>query len=792
MKTQLAICEHCGDNVPTNLITEKTKQFCCEGCHTVYHLLQRNGLNQYYTQNKTPGLKTEIHQFAFLDDPQTEEKLIDFKNTKIIRFTVHLPAIHCSSCLYLLERLYQIDSRIIHTQVNFHKKTALVTFLHNDISLREVVELLSNIGYTPDLNFSNLTKKEPPKTDKTLLKKLGVAGFCFGNIMMNSFPEYFGDIYHTSIQSTFAYLNFVLALPVLFYSATEYFISAYKSIKIKHINIDVPVSIGIIALFLKSCTEIFSGQSIGFMDSFAGFVFFLLIGKLFQSKTYSNLSFNRDYASFFPIAATRVEKDDYIQVPLSQIMQNQTLLVRNREIIPCDGILTVPYAEIDYSFVSGESDPVQISEGEKLYAGGRVVGKSLLYKTEKTVNQSYLTSLWNSEDTTKAKDETQLDRVAMYFTMGVIVFAFLGFFLWIDAGISQAIDVAVSVLIVACPCALALSMPFTLGTTLNIFAKKGLFLKSVHSVEKMSKIRSIVFDKTGTLSLPNSQSIEYTGIPLSDTEKEAIHLICSQSTHPLSKKIAAFLNIPYTKMFPDEFLESEGKGLIGRVGDLTLILGSSTWLQEHGVKCANTTDKSTRIHLSINTHYKGSYSIKHSYRNGLSTLLKSLSRFPISLLSGDTSQEKNVLQALFPSGSTFHFSQSPEQKKDYIHSLSHPLMVGDGLNDAIALKAAYLGFSVSNDTLGFVPACDGILKGNSLTLLNRFLRFSTFSMRVVVVGYIISICYNTLGLSYALFGNLTPLVSAILMPLSSLTIIAFTTLSISVGAHFYGLNRREN
>ena len=265
------------------------------------------------------------------------------------------------------------------------------------------MELLASLGYPPEINLQGFKEEKSKIKSRSLLIKLGVAGFSFGNIMLMSFPEYFSFQFEDegNYMRVFSYLNLSLALPVIFYSATDYFVSALKGLRHKIVNIDVPISLGIVVLFLRSAFEIISDTGAGYFDSMTGLVFFLLIGKWFQNKTYDALSFERDYKSYFPLAVTLLEKEKERSVLANQLKKGDEIRLRNAELIPADSILISGKTQVNYSFVTGESKLVEKLKGDFLYAGGRQIGESVRMVVQEKVSQSYLTDLWNQSAFTK-------------------------------------------------------------------------------------------------------------------------------------------------------------------------------------------------------------------------------------------------------------------------------------------------------------------------------------------------------------------------------------------------------
>jgi len=396
----LTICYHCGEACDKQTIRIDKKIFCCQGCKTVYEILNKVELCDYYSLNANPGSAQKVpirpEKFAFLDDKNLQEKLIHFKDDNQSHVTFYLPQMHCSSCIWLLENLNKLDNKIIRSQVNFLKKEVSVVFEHKLTSLRKVVELITSIGYEPHFSLNSISDKKTNTYDKSRIYKIGITGFCFVNIMMLSFPDYFslGNIEEKGLKQLFSYLCLGLSLPVFFYSASEFFISAWKSIKQTFLNIDAPIALAVLITFLRSVYEIISGTGAGYLDSMSGIVFFMLIGRFFQNKTYNTLAFNRDYTSYFPLGVTVIDENrSEQQIPLSELKVGQRIKIYSEEIIPADCILFYGKAKIDYSFVSGEAVPVEKGIGEIIYAGGKQVGGSLELEVVKEVSQSYLTQL---------------------------------------------------------------------------------------------------------------------------------------------------------------------------------------------------------------------------------------------------------------------------------------------------------------------------------------------------------------------------------------------------------------
>lgn len=789
-------CYHCGDDCPDNEIKINDKFFCCNGCKTVYEILEANNLCNYYSIDEQPGIKknTSIKRnYDFLEDANLITNLIDFTDGKISKVTFTIPQMHCSSCIWILENLYKLDGGIVQSEVNFLQKKVFIKYKLNETSLKKIVELLDSIGYEPDLNLQEENKEKKDDVNKKLFYKIGVAGFCFGNIMLLSFPEYLSitDFATEELKIIFGYINIFLSLPVFFYSASEYYLSAYKGLRKKIINIDVPITIGIFALFLRSVYEILSHSDAGYMDSLAGLVFFLLIGKLFQNKTYDTLNFERNYKSYFPIAVTIFKNGKETTIPIEKLETGQKIIIKNNELVPADSVLIKGSANIDYSFVTGESSPEHKTNGELIYAGGKQIGSAIEVEIIKEISQSYLTQLWNNkafDKNYKSNIDSLVNTVSKNFTAAVFLIAFSSFFYWLPQNFELAFNAFTAVLIIACPCALALSTPFTLGSALRIFGRSKFYLKNTHIIEKLSKITDIVFDKTGTITESKNVNVSFEGNELSGYEKMLVKSLVRNSSHPLSENVYKFLETDYFKNIED-FKEFTGKGIEGIVDGNFIKIGSAEFVD---FKNINENSNGSKIFISINNEIKGFYKISNQYRNGLKEIINSFgNKFNLSLLSGDNESEIENLKFIFPEKTEMLFKQSPQNKLDFIKQLQQKnkkvLMIGDGLNDAGALQQSDVGITVSENINNFSPACDAILEAESFIKLKNFIQFSTTSKNIIIASFIISAFYNIIGLSFAVQGTLSPIIAAILMPLSSITVVVFTTFTTNILAKRKGL-----
>ena len=796
------MCYHCGENCD-NTIKADGKAFCCNGCKQVYLLLNENNLCNYYNLDQSPGIKAKgkfiAERFGYLDDAATINKLVEFNSSQQTNVVFQLPQMHCSSCVFLLENLHKINEGIITSKSNFQKKEVFIVFNPQLITLRKVVELLAFIGYEPTITLNDTLNKKPVTFNRKQIYKIGVAGFCFANIMMLSFPEYFsgGNIEQAGLKESFTWLNLALSLPVLFFSASGIFISAWKGLRQNYLNIDAPIALAIVVTFARSYYEIISGHGAGYLDSGTGIVFFMLVGRWFQNKTYDSFSFDRNYKSYFPLGVTVIKDGIEQNISVTQLKKNDRIILRNEEMIPADSILIKGNASIDYSFVSGETTPVEKKTGDLIYAGGKQTGSAIELEIVKEVSQSYITQLWNNEIFSSKKNEEKsfIHPWSRYFTLALFTIAFFTILFWWKYDSSKILPSLTAVLIVACPCSLLLSATFTYGNMLRIFGKNKLYLKNASVIETLAKINTIVLDKTGTITQNKSSQVSYEGTPLTEKERIVIKNVTRQSSHPLSKIIAASLYPETEQLEVADFKEYAGKGLEARVNNLYVRMGSAGFINQfdHGLISYDT---GTHVHVMMNNVHMGKFTVSNQYRDGIQELADNLKngKYDLHVLSGDNDSEKETLKKIFNKHAQLRFNQSPQQKLDFIKSLQkfsgsgtrvsgkNILMVGDGLNDAGALMQSNVGIAVSDNTSQFSPACDAILDGANVKLLDKFIAFARSGKTIVTISFILSILYNVVGLSFAVRGMLSPMVAAILMPASSISIVLLVTALSSISA----------
>jgi Cu+-exporting ATPase len=796
---QRVLCYHCGDTCREEHLVHDEKDFCCQGCRAVYGLLQESGLCDYYAISDQPGVKekadvTELRPELF-DIPEVRDRLVEYSEDGITRVTLNIPQMHCSSCIWLLENLQRVEPAIIRSRVRFSEKELSITFREERFSLRALVELLRRIGYAPLLNRpQDKAARRGAGVPRMLYVKLGIAAFAFGNIMLFSFPEYLGaDVSDRTLLRGFQFLSLAFSIPVLLFSSQEFFTSAWAGIRTRQVNIDQPIALGILALFARSTADVLLETGPGYFDSLAGLVFFLLVGRWYQAYTYQALSFDRTLADFLPLVVIRKRGEVEEAVGVGDLVQGDHIVVRDQELVPVDSVLRAGIGNIDNSFITGEPLPVRRAVGDTVRAGGRQRGAAIELEVLRPFEQSHLKRLWEEHAATSAQRRPamprMIDAVARRFTVAVMLIAVAAGIYWAGRDADMVWPVVTAVLIVACPCALALSMPFAYGHTMRLLGRRGVFLRDAEVVERMAHVNAVVFDKTGTLTAREAFELRFIGSALTADEEQRLRSLARNSAHPLSAVLYQGLKGEVSDAVEVE--ETAGKGIEGTVRGLSVRIGAAEFC---GGTKLHMEQGEAQVHVAVGGVYRGCFAVHKRARSGMHAAVQGMrGMVHTHLLTGDTHVDADV-SAVFDA-QAMHTGCSPTDKSAFIQQLQgggdRVMMVGDGLNDAGALALSDVGMTVSETSAALTPASDAILDARSIDRLPQALRLTRAARRVVIMSLGLSLMYNVVGVSYAVSGHLTPLIAAILMPLSSVTVVGFVTLATTWSARRLWANDRS-
>lgn len=795
--TQGDICAHCG--AAGTVLSQAGERFCCQGCARVRTILKEQGLLEYYDfeGNDAQTLKDRVQaDYSFCDSEWFKSKFVTPLSDGRYRITLKLPAIHCAACVWLLEKLPEILPGVLGARINYLAKEMRITAAAT-LPLSRVAQFVTDLGYAPDFAGSTRAGGQVDEQDRRLIRKLAVAAFGFGNAMLFSLPEYFSIHVEPGFARTFVALNAVIATAVLVFSAGGFFKSAWAALKQKRVVLDLPISIGITAMFARSAADIISGAGSGYADTFCGLIFFLLIGRYVQSRSYAWLNFERDNLLFLPLAVRVKKTGGEIILPVQDVKTGDRLRLLAGETLPMRSMVLSDLVEVDYAFITGESQPTVFRRGDIVDAGGKILGQSVELEVLQPVDQARLNRIWEgaAEKATDNSSPGFAEKLLPYFTGVVMAIAVAALLYWLPRDAARAWNAFSAVLIITCPCALAMAKPFSFFTVQSALARAGLYLKSASVVQKFWNLTFVVFDKTGTLTNPGKFDVAFMPAPLVNVTADkiaALTAIAGESTHPLSRAVNTYAERE-GDFLVSNFREVAGKGLSAVCNGRGYFLGSAGWLGENGVAIpggAEAVGEAT-VHAASDGVYLGYFSIRNTLRPGLKEAIAAIgARYRTALISGDVDGERARFAAIFGQNSNLFFSKKPRDKAEILTSLKsegRTMMIGDGLNDAEALAAADLGVAITENHSNFSPASDAILSAASLTKLPALMALARQAKWTALAAYAISFAYNIFGVSIAVTGSLTPLFTAVLMPVSSVSVILLTFFAARLGARLRGV-----
>lgn len=785
-------CTHCKEKIVVPAVLKTKKEdllFCCHGCKTVYEILHEKGLKQYYQlRDNASSLSGPVNisseKYLYLDNQEFAEKYVkEVSGTKVIKF--YLEGIHCVACLWLLEKLPEFIPKVITSQLNMSKSICTVT-TSKDIKLSTVAKQFELLGYKPHPVMESSEAEElAKKEDRKMLIKIAVAFACAGNIMLLATSLYAG-LEEENLKEYFRWLNLIISLPVLLYSATPFYQSAWSAVKMKKISIDIPIVFAIFMVTISGVYSLLTGTDHLYFDSITVLVFLLLFARFILKKAQQRGLSSTEISSFFAnqVAYKPMDGSDELEaVPAKFLKQHDKVVVPSGENIPADGLVIKGTSNINSSLLTGESIPERVEKGSYVYSGTINLDSPLTVQIMNTAEESRLGKILKSVESgwnTKADIVLFADLIAKYFvyivfsiaTAVAISFALAGN---IEAGLTRAL----TLIIITCPCALGLTTPLALTLTLGRLAKQGIIVKNEQVIEKLTKAENIFLDKTGTLTYGSFQVSKVENLSEKITNiYEIIYALEARSKHPIAKAICTYI---------EKKFYSENKVIH------TIELSNYAEIPGQGVS-AIFDNKKFEIKKSSRPHYESLTNIA-VYQDGTEIMLISLkdelrddavesiktiknNNLTPYIISGDNQKTVNeVAQKLKIESEKALGNITPEQKNDFMLKNPRTIMVGDGANDAIALSNAYVSVAVHGSVDISLRVADIYISKTGVSNLTKVIEASHDTLKVIKRNLKFSLVYNLLGATLAIFGFITPLVAAILMPISSLTVLVSTFVS---------------
>jgi len=790
-------CFHCLNPISDSGASEaeingEIHRFCCNGCRLVSEMIFQMGNENYYNiRGNTPTAPVTLSEEgnANLDSDYTYDEFVTGKNAFNREVFIQITNIHCSACVWLNEKVLLETDGIVSARISFATNRAHIVWDDTKLRLSRIFEIIRSIGYDPVLYAPWKKEGTFEKTTNDLLYRMGVAGFSFGNIMLFSIALYAGFFtgIEMSYKKLFHYASWLLATPAFLYSGVPFYRSALSGIRNKILSMDILLVSGISLAYFYSVYVTLTDRGEVYFDSVCMIYFFILIGKFLETK--SKLNATRKLSillSKLPEICTVVREGKETQVLSSKILEGDTVKVFAGERIAVDGILISGRANIDEAFLTGESIPIIKKKGDKIFAGSLAIDSVVSFYATTTVKDSTLSVLKKTIEEANSRKpavERATEILAGYFTKIVLLGALGTFAYWYfsENSLEKAIIYSVSVLIVACPCALGLSVPAALVMNNLLNSEKGILIRNPDMIEPLSKITTVVFDKTGTITEGKLSVISDETGPLTGFGKSLIFNLVNESRHPVSRAISEYLKAerihhPVIEKEIEEIAgfgtimrcNSEGKKYDVRIGKKEFIFGNEHRSAEE--------IESTISYISINGEVKGFFVLQDTLRNDAIGEIQKLREMNLELriLSGDNFGSVRKI-ASEVGIETFYSDESPLEKLEKITDMQKTgkkvLVVGDGINDSACLAKADVGISLGAGADLAIDKSDILLLKNQISGIRNTILLARNTKRVIRENIAISLIYNSVMLPLAASGAMLPVICAGFMTLSSLTVV---------------------
>lgn len=759
-------CVHCDEQafIPVYQTGDREHKlpFCCNGCLTVYEVLSGKGLASYYDIKNSSGIfkrrspvELSKSNFSYLDDERFQDShcYSTAEGERVMDF--YLEGIHCLACLWLIEKMPEFTPGVLRSKLDLEKSVVSIT-ITSEGQFSEVARELDRLGHRPHaLDRNEDAKKHHDREERTYLKRIGIAGAAAGNIMIYSVSLYAGAT--ENMAKIFNLLTVAFAVPVFTYSAWPFYQSAWNSLKNKTLSIDIPIAMSLIMGFVMGLRGLIYGFEENYFDSLTALVFLLLLSRYFLRKIQDKGLSASDLRYFYQTESVLKKNGEVFEdVPTQFLNPGDVIRIRREEFIPADGVILEGDSLINNSLLTGESVPDHVKAGHPVFSGTQNMGNDLLIEVKKTDAETRLGKILKNVEQGWALRSRTVDLtsiVAKYFTLAVILLALILFVVLLpEKGAAAALTRALTLLIVTCPCALAISVPLTFHRSLSLAAQNGIIVKSDEVFEKLSTADRIFLDKTGTVTLGKLQVTDF------HSQRELNDIIYSLekwSRHPVARALCDFaLKKGAKEVQVFDLCEIPGKGVTATIEGNKYEITNGI-VRENGYEIAT-------------------FAVRDGIRRDSKEIIERLQTGgkSVAILSGD---RKRVVSALAEEAGvkTFYAEMSPEEKVSMVRG-NGAVMVGDGANDAMALESSQVGIAVSGAMDISLRASDVYLTTPGLDGVEKLFILSEETMKIVRRNLVLSLIYNSTSVIFVFTGVISPLVAAIVMPVSSLTVLAST------------------
>ena len=767
----------------------KTLYFCCKGCEGVYHLLNAKDLDGFYEQlgnNKLEPVKLDANDdLERFDLEGFKKKFVKTTKDGFSEINLIIEGIHCSACVWLNEKVLHQTDGVIEATINYSNNKAKVIWDEDEIKLSKIIETIRAIGYNAYPYDPAIQEEKAVKLRNEYYSRILVAVFATMNIMWIAIALYAG--YFTGMDESKKNIlhiaEFILATPTLFYSGSIFFRGAYYGLKNKFINMDLLVSAGASLAYIYSVYAMITKQGEVYFDSVTMIITFVLVGKYLEILSKKKAADTLDkIASSSPTEALVVEGNNKVLKSIEVIDEGEIIELKPGEKVAIDGILTKGKASFDLSILTGESEPILKTVGDEIVSGSMVIDSVVEYKTTKRANNSLLhniTELLSDAITKKPHIEQLANQVSGYFSVTILLIAiatFLGWYFLVGAGFERALIVSISVIVIACPCALGLATPMATLIGISKAAKEGILFKEASKIETMAKTTLLALDKTGTITVGKPIVVNYK--EYKDYDKNLLYSLVKSSNHPISKGVKSYLLEHYNlKELPlEEHKELQAKGVKASYENSDLLGGNLELLKHNKINFEYSCDNSLYIFV-IDGEVVAAFELSDIVKPKAKEFVENIKKLGIKvvMLTGDRAEVAAKI-AKEVGIEQVEANLLPQDKAALIDTYHEKgeivVMVGDGINDSIALAKSDIAIAMGSGADIAVEVSDVVLLNNSLESLNSAFIISKNVFKSIKQNLSLSLLYNVIAIPLAVMGYVTPLIAALAMSLSSLTVVA--------------------
>ncbi|OCL94619.1 heavy metal translocating P-type ATPase [Aliarcobacter thereius] len=795
------VCNHCHLSFEESvMIKDGDMNFCCGGCQTVFHILKEENLDSFYEKLGNKSIKAPLQVSNRDLEKFDSQNFLNNYTTKtkdgFTQIDLILEGIHCAACVWLNEKILYDTKGVVEADINFTTNKARVIFNRDLINLSQIIKKIRSIGYNAYAYDSTLANEQANKAKQDFFVKIMVAVVCTMNIMMLSVGKYTGFFTGMSndVKDMIHFAEFILTTPVLFYSGFVFYKGAYYGIKNRIVNMDLLVSTGASLTYLYSLSVLFGAKGESYFDSVAMIITFVLIGKYLEVIGKKSAIDTLDkIKSTLPLETT-VVKDGIKEIKaLNEIEIGDIVEIKIGEKVPVDGKIVFGSSSFDESSLTGESIPVYKKTGDTLYSGTIILDSLVHYEVTKDFKNSTFSSIVTLlEDSlnSKPKIQTLANQLSRGFSLIILSIAFATFLVWYYFGLDlgfyfentnqfeRSFITAVSVVVIACPCALALATPMASLVGISELAKKSLLFKEAKYIETLANANLVVFDKTGTLT---KGELEVSHVDFFSKEQKNIDILYSlldSSTHPVSLAVKRYIEDNFeikTQVLLEEIQNVEAKGLKAKYEDIEVLGGNQALIDDFNIDF-NSETKTTQYIFAIGNKVIANFELKDEIKDDAKELIDYLKsqNIDIMMLTGDNDfVAKNVANSLEIKNYKAHLS--PKDKAEFIKlqkdSGKIVVMVGDGVNDSVALSFSDVAIAMGNGADVSMMVSDIVLLSSKLKSLKDAFIISKKTYKHIKQNLSFSLIYNALTIPIAMSGYIIPLFAALSMSLSSLVVV---------------------